>query len=335
LQYPIFTPGNYRRTITIMYHHVFVAGTFDRLHAGHQELLTRACEAGEKVTIGLTSDAYISQYKSPGVISLFTDRKHALAAWLDTRGYQGRATIIPIDDPYEPAVSDPVGEILVVTPDTKARGEEINSKRKAKGLAPYALLVVPLVPAQDRMPITSTRVRSGEIDTSGRLVMPDSLRPELSRPIGRVLVGDQIGSSIEVNRNGTIITVGDITTETLLTAGVVPHLAIIDFQVQRKPFRALDAKFTQLNLYRVHVASGPGYITREALTLIQKWATHPEGHEALIVDGEEDLLTIPAVAYSPLGSIVYYGQPNAGLVEVEVTEDKKSEALAIIRQFIS
>ncbi len=321
-----------------MYHHVFVAGTFDRLHAGHRELLMRACEAGEKVTVGLTSDTFVKKYKihdSLFMIQPFEERKQHLLHWIEERGYGKKAIIVPIDDPYEPAVSDPDGEILVVTPDTKARGEEINAKRKAKGLPPYALLVVPLVPAQDRMPIASTRVRNGEIDQAGRLIMPDSLRPELSRPIGRVLVGDQIGSSIEANRNGTIITVGDITTETFLTAGVVPHLAIIDFQVQRKPFRGLDAKFQELNLYRVHVSSGPGFIAKEALTLIQKWATHPEGHEALIVDGEEDLLTIPAVAYSPVGAVVYYGQPNAGLVEVEVTEDKKSEALAIIRQFIS
>ncbi|MHA2499708.1 MAG: DUF359 domain-containing protein [Candidatus Hodarchaeales archaeon] len=40
-----------------------------------------------------------------------------------------------------------------------------------------------------------------------------------------------------------------------------------------------------------------------------------------MVSGEEDLLTIPAVISSPIGAVVIYGQPNVGLVLIEITED--------------
>src|SRR5574340_1239674 len=99
--------------------------------------------------------------------------------------------------------------------------------------------------------------------------------PELSRPLGTILVGDKIGTSIETHRNGIVIAVGDVTTKTILTAGVIPNLSIVDFRVGRQPFPDLDGKFTELKIYRVPVVSGPGYIAREAVQDIQKWAVHP------------------------------------------------------------
>lgn len=321
-----------------MYHRVFVAGTFDRLHTGHDAILTAACEAGEHVTIGLTSDVFVKKYKihdSLFIIQPFELRKQRLLEWIRKNGCENRASVIPIDDPYEPAASLTDLEVLVVTPETKSRGEEVNRIRKEKGLAPLGLLVVPLVSAADSKPVSSTRVRNGEVDKAGRLVMPDNLRPELSQPIGSVLIGDAIGSSIEANRNGILVTVGDITTKALLTAGVIPSLSIIDFLVERKPYPELDGRFAALNIFRVNVASGPGFIAREAIGVIQKWAAHPTEKLVLAVSGEEDLLALPAIAYGPVGSVVYYGQPGKGLVEVIITPEKQMEAKKLLQKFQS
>jgi pantetheine-phosphate adenylyltransferase len=316
-----------------MYHRVFVAGTFDGLHTGHDAILKTACEAGEEVTVGLTSDLFVRNFKKNISVAPFEDRKKSLEQWLAGHGYGDRALIIAIDDPYEPAASLTDLEVLVVTPTNKSTGEEINRIRKEKGLIPLGLLVVPLVPAADEKPISSTRVRDGEIDKTGRLIMPDNLRPELTKPLGQVLIGDSIGSSIETHRNGVIITVGDITTKTLLTAGVTPSLSIVDFQVERKPYPELDGRFTSLNIFRVNVPSGPGFIAKEAMSVIQKWSVHPEEKIVLAVSGEEDLLALPAIAYGPLSSVVYYGQPGKGLVEIIVTQGKKEEAIALLDKF--
>ena len=41
-----------------MYKLVAIAGTFDRLHKGHRFFISEAFKQGEKVLIGLTSDAF-------------------------------------------------------------------------------------------------------------------------------------------------------------------------------------------------------------------------------------------------------------------------------------
>ena len=51
-----------------------------------------------------------------------------------------------------------------------------------------------------------------------------------------------------------------------------------------------------------------------------------------VVEGEEDLLTLPSVAFSPLGSIVFYGQPNEGLVVIQVDDHIKNKSLEILKK---
>ena len=55
-----------------------------------------------------------------------------------------------------------------------------------------------------------------------------------------------------------------------------------------------------------------------------------ENHVHVVVDGEEDLLTLVAVLYAPEGSFVVYGQPYQGIIVVKVTPEKKAEAKALL-----
>jgi hypothetical protein len=50
----------------------------------------------------------------------------------------------------------------------------------------------------------------------------------------------------------------------------------------------------------------------------------------MVVLGEEDLLTLPAIVEAPIISFVIYGQPEEGIVLVEVDEKKKKEIHALI-----
>lgn len=320
---------------TGMYPHVFVAGTFDKLHKGHEAFLTQAFTVGDRVTIGLTSDGFIGKFKSNDrSYASFSDRKKKILSWMDARDFGNRGTVIPIDDPFEPAASMDDIDAILVTRDNFSRGEEINKKRAAKHMREVILVDVPIVDAQDKAPISSTRIANNIIDTEGRLIMPDAMRPELAKPLGKVLTGDAIGSSIEKNRSGIIITVGDMTTKTFLTAGVIPNLTVVDFLVGRKPFPDLDNKLTELNLYRVRMKSGPGYIAEDVIDFIKKWSTHPEDKTVLAIGGEEDLLALPSIAYGPAGSVVYYGQPHEGLVEV-YADEKRTDAAGLLTRFAS
>ena len=328
-----------------MYPHVFVAGTFDGLHKGHEFLLYRAFQLGEQITIGVTSDKFIAKFKAQSSnVKIFASRKKDLEAWLTKKKFTERATIVPIDDPFEPAASYKEQFTLLVSTETRKRADVLNQIRKKRGLPLAILIEVPMVNAEDGKSISSTRVRNGEIDGSGRFVLPDSLRPELQQPLGRVLHGAMISESLKKHEGKILVAVGDVATKTLLDAGITPSLIIIDNRVERKPYTGL-AKWRKTVLAVTHkVKSGPGYIAHEAIELIRQWSRQVplkvsplkgERKQFVIeVDGEEDLLALPAIVDAPAGAIVYYGQPQNGLVEVLVTLQKKKKAVVLLRQFI-
>ncbi|MEM2935638.1 MAG: hypothetical protein QW231_00480 [Candidatus Bathyarchaeia archaeon] len=54
--------------------------------------------------------------------------------------------------------------------ETESRAHEINEKRKARGLPPLAIIVIEMVPAENHVSISTTRIRYGEIDREGRLL---------------------------------------------------------------------------------------------------------------------------------------------------------------------
>lgn len=320
-----------------MYTHVFVGGTFDGLHKGHEAVLSRAFEEGKDVTIGLTSDQYVKIHKAGENIKQYDERKKLLEEWLDMKSWHGRAAIIPIDDAYEPAASD-FFDAIVVTPDNKSRGAEINSIRSERKLPVLSFIEVPLVSANDGIALSSTRIRHGEIDTQGKLLLPEGLRALLRKPIGAIYANQDVRTSLSAHKNEIIATIGDLTTKVIMENGITPSLAVIDLQVNRKPFQPLeDFKFGETPI--IKVKSGPGFIARGAIGAIEEWGkkagdNHGKMVFALVVEGEDDLLTLPVIAHAPLGSIIYYGQPDQGIVEVIATQAQKQFALEMLKQFV-
>jgi pantetheine-phosphate adenylyltransferase len=59
---------------------------------------------------------------------------------------------------------------LVASHETKAKARLLNEMRAKKGLKPVEVIAVELVKAEDGSPISSTRIRAGEIDSRGRLL---------------------------------------------------------------------------------------------------------------------------------------------------------------------
>lgn len=123
------------------YRSVVIGGTFDRIHAGHEALLNRAFVISTHVAIGLTSDQYVSAHKQLESIQPYAVRKVKLEEWLYAHRYLDRATIIPIDHAYEPAVEigslSPLSnveaaqfEAIVVSEETRTVPDSINEKRK-------------------------------------------------------------------------------------------------------------------------------------------------------------------------------------------------------------
>lgn len=151
----------------LKYRTVATGGTFDHFHRGHLELLSRSFESGENVVIGVTSDAFaLKEGKRPD--QSYEERVQALRQVIGER-FPGRKYLIAkLDDYFGPGIASPEVEALVVSRETAKRVSIANSLREAKGFPPLEVVVVDYVLADDSRPISSTRIRRGEIDPQGK-----------------------------------------------------------------------------------------------------------------------------------------------------------------------
>ena len=149
---------------------VAVGGTFDELHRGHKTLLTQAFEIGERVVIGLSSDELVSKLFKPHVTATYADREQGLKAWLRDLGLADRAEIIPLFDAFGSTIKDLEIQALIVSEETKPIAEKINLRREVAGLPSLTIISIGMVPSQNCSPISTTRIRRGEMDREGRLL---------------------------------------------------------------------------------------------------------------------------------------------------------------------
>jgi len=149
---------------------VLVGGTFDELHKGHRALLMKAFEVGERVKIGLSSDEFAKKLVKNHAVASYEERLEELKSFLQQHGVLERAEIVPLDNAYGVTLSRGCAEALVVSRETELRAFAITEKRKAMGLQPLEIVVVDMVPAEDAVPISTTRIRKREIDREGRLL---------------------------------------------------------------------------------------------------------------------------------------------------------------------
>jgi len=155
------------------------------------------------------------------------------------------------------------------------------------------------------------------------LKLPPEARPLLKRPLGKLFTNTASAvEHIKKVRPVRLIAVGDTVAAELLGAGFKPDLMVVDFKVKRAPAddktrRAIEA----YDIHSVRVRNPAGTLTPELYNIFETIKIPAK----IIVEGEDDLATLPAVLNAPVGSIVAYGQPNEGMVLVEVDEQKKRE----------
>jgi len=153
-----------------MFETVAIGGTFDLFHSGHQALIVKAFEVGNRVLIGLCSDAFLKKMRKPHTIASYAQRLEELKSFLRKNGVLERAEIIPLDDAYGVTLSDTRIEAIVVSKETEPRAREINEKRKSIGISPLPIVAVKMVLSDDHYPISSTRIWFEEIDRDGNLL---------------------------------------------------------------------------------------------------------------------------------------------------------------------
>jgi GTP-dependent dephospho-CoA kinase len=156
--------------------------------------------------------------------------------------------------------------------------------------------------------------------------------PRLKEPFGRLIEGDPDKTMPELERllkqrhPSKVVAVGDVVSRETQARGIPVSLRIIDHKSLRRPTE--EFRLGRQQIYKVR--NPPGVITSEAWEAVRRAMN--EENVVIVVDGEEDLLTLPCISESPIHALVLYGQPNAGLVVVEVTSQVKAEANAILER---
>ncbi|MGQ9538424.1 MAG: phosphopantetheine adenylyltransferase [Candidatus Bathycorpusculaceae bacterium] len=156
---------------TRKYKTVAVGGTFDELHRGHKTLLLKAFDVGEQVLIGLCTDEFVAKMGKPHMVDSYEERLTELKAFLGEHGLAERAKIIPLNDAYGVTLKRGCLEALVVSRETEPTAAKINEERRKRGLEPLNIIVIDMVPSENHAPISTTRIRRGEIDREGRLII--------------------------------------------------------------------------------------------------------------------------------------------------------------------
>jgi len=153
----------------------------------------------------------------------------------------------------------------------------------------------------------------------------------LKKPQGLLIEGSfqdtmkRLKELVEIVKPSLIISVGDIVSSHMVEEGICLNVLVVDNKTMRKPIQPIVVDVDQT----LYAKNPPGTITDEAWAAI-KQAIEQKGRTKLIIDGEEDLLTVVTVLSAPDEAFVVYGQPHVGIVVVKVTEEAKEKMRQIM-----
>ncbi len=146
---------------------VAVGGTFEPLHEGHKRLIDVAIKIGGRdVMFGVTSDE-MARKRFRSVLP-FEIRVENLRRYIIKR-YGFNPNIVKIDDCYGKTLEIDF-EYIVVSPETHPNAVKINEKRAEIGKRPIKIVRIDFILASDKKPISSTRIKNGEIDRYGNVL---------------------------------------------------------------------------------------------------------------------------------------------------------------------
>ena len=150
---------------------VATGGTFDCIHQGHLKLLFETFRVGQNAIIGLTSDDFIKKFKSEfNIRHNYEKRLENLKQTIFNNFENPSYEIVKLEDYFGPVISSVKIEAIVVSEETYIKTPELNRIRVSKNLKPLKVVVIKMVNSKDGRPLSSTRIRQGEIDEKGNIL---------------------------------------------------------------------------------------------------------------------------------------------------------------------
>lgn len=156
--------------------------------------------------------------------------------------------------------------------------------------------------------------------------LQEELREELRKPFGEILSEWEVLERIKKSK-GLLFAVGDVCAFYLLENGVSPDILIYDLKYMRKEVSGeIKTKLVGFDGLPIVVRNPAGFITNELVAAVKKAVEDKKGK--IFVEGEEDLAALVVMVVAPKGSVLVYGQPNEGMVFVELDDVIRKRATA-------
>jgi uncharacterized protein (UPF0218 family) len=152
------------------------------------------------------------------------------------------------------------------------------------------------------------------------LRLPPGDRDAFKDPLGPVLTDTD---DLLAAAGDPVVAVGDIVSYHLVEAGFRPRLSVVDGLTERSPTD--ETVRDALGSADDRVWNPAARLTAEAVEAVRDGVVGA-GPTTLAVDGEEDLLTLPAILGAPDDASVVYGQPGEGMVHVRVDGETRDRA---------
>ncbi len=170
------------------------------------------------------------------------------------------------------------------------------------------------------------------------LLLPEHLRQSLKGPKGELFSREALGAAedacayIKKHNLCPVIAVGDLVSINLAKVDCQATLSILDGKTKRDDPVEFDIQ-TDVTFNAVNAAAE---IRPEVWIAIELALMAGESGKTakLLIEGEEDLTALPAVALAPTGSAVVYGLPDQGIVVIKVTPEHKQAVDTILQEMV-
>jgi len=308
------------------YKTVGLGGTFDHFHNGHASFIEFAAGLADQLIIGVT-DPELTKFKPyQEIIQPYFKRAQFVHRFCQR--HQIKHQITRLIDPFGPTI-DPDTKIdaLAVTESTIAGGDKINEIRRGMKLRDLPIHIHKLLKDEDGETLAAFRIRSGVVNREGivygrvfanDLKLSQDQREFFQKVHGEIVEQPTLHAKFR-------IAIGDITLQKFQSSQWPFSLGIYDGHSQRQK---IDHIFMKSPENILKIKNPAGMITNQLFNFLADFFENSENkrkqkQNLLMIDGEEDLTTVAAVLAAPLNTMIYYGQPNQGLVELTVTEKIK------------
>ncbi len=135
----------------------------------------------------------------------------------------------------------------------------------------------------------------------------------------------KLAQLIQKEKPACIISVGDVVSQNMLKHGFQTQIIIVDNKIMRESAKPIKTTLNKI----INVKNPAGTLTPETWTAIEE-ALKQKQPTQVLVEGEEDLLTLVAVLKAPENALVVYGQPHEGVVAVKADKTTKEKVHQII-----